>query len=198
MIKPYDPQFSHKDWIDNQDRVKAGGADGLNSRFHLLEDEFAGLAKNQINPMLDALGTSTRHLTLVPALISYTDVGGAEMPAWAQQVDMVDLPNDSRDAHGFMSVVLPDGALVQSLLVTGENQSDEGTLTVALVGRRIDNLGAGPETLVSSTKLNIAAIPQGGEVEIMNETHRYLLTVDMVDAELNATVQVFCAQIVYQ
>ncbi|MER5961468.1 hypothetical protein [Streptomyces sp. NPDC002057] len=195
MIEIYRPQFTHKDWIDNQDRVQAGGEEGLNRRFHQLEDEFAGLAKNQINPMLAVLGTATRHLTLVPALIAYTDAE-VEVPAWAQAIDMVEKPAGEAAAHGFMNVLLPDGVLVRSLLMTGANQSSKGTLTVALKGRKIDN-GDVAKTLVGTTRLDVAVEPEG-EAEIENESHRYFLTVDVEGADLDARVQVFCVRIAYQ
>ncbi|WP_043221738.1 hypothetical protein [Streptomyces sp. NRRL F-5193] len=196
MIKPYDPQFSHKDWIDNQDRVQAGGADGLNSRFHQLEDEFAGLADNQINPILGMLGTAAKHLTLVPTLFRYSE-SGAELQPWSQGVDMVEKAANATEAHGIMNIALPDGVLVRSLLMTGANQSASATLTVALKARKTDNTGGGAKTLVSSTKLDVAAQPTE-EVRITNESFRYFLTVDLTSAEPNKPVKVFCVQFVYE
>ncbi|WP_426367441.1 hypothetical protein [Streptomyces sp. E-08] len=195
MIEHYKPQFTHKDWIDNQDRVQAGGEDGLNRRFHLLEEEFAGLAENQINPIIESLGTPTRHLTLTPALVSYSDAG-AEVPPWSQHIDTVEKPTDATEAHGFMNVVLPDGALVRSLLVTGSNLSSTGTLRVALVGVDI-TIGGGTGFLVESTSLGTPAGPPG-EVKISNDTHRYYLTVDVSGAEEDKSVTVFCVQLAYQ
>ncbi|MEU4077857.1 hypothetical protein DEJ45_01190 [Streptomyces venezuelae] len=196
MIERYVPQFSHKDWIDNQDRVQAGGENGLNSRFHQLEAEFLGLAENQINPMLDVLGASTRHLTLIPALHSYTEDGNA-IPGWVQAVDMVAKPPNVAEAHGFMNVVLPDGVQVLSLLVTGSNQSSTGTLAVSLKGRKIDNTGGGAKTFVSSTKFDMPAQP-AEEVRITNESIRYYLTVEVTGAEPAKPVKVFCVQLAYQ
>ncbi|WP_306326773.1 hypothetical protein [Streptomyces venezuelae] len=196
MIERYVPQFSHKDWIDNQDRVQAGGENGLNSRFHQLEAEFLGLAENHVNPMLEVLGAATRHLTLVPALHSYTK-DGAAVPGWVQAVDMVEKPTNVAEAHGFMNVVLPDGVQVRSLLVTGSNQSSTGTLTVSLTGRKIDNTGGGAKMFVSSTKLDTPAVP-AEEVRMTNESVRYYLMVDLVGAELAKPVKVFCVRLAYQ
>lgn len=36
----YTREFSHDDWIDNEDVVQAGGEKGFNKKFHLIEDEF--------------------------------------------------------------------------------------------------------------------------------------------------------------
>jgi len=45
MAITYTPQFKHQDWIDNVDRVAAGGDNGFNARFHALEAEFTNLSK---------------------------------------------------------------------------------------------------------------------------------------------------------
>jgi hypothetical protein len=39
----YTPTFQHLDWVDNVDRVQAGGDHGFNIEFHNLEKEFASL-----------------------------------------------------------------------------------------------------------------------------------------------------------
>ncbi|MGX1886721.1 hypothetical protein [Streptomyces sp. NPDC055287] len=195
MIERYKPQFSHKDWIDNQDRVQAGGRDGLNHRFHLLENEFAGLAENQINPIIDSRA-STTHLTLTPALMRCISAGG-EVPPWFQGIDMVEKPPGIEQAHGFMNIVLPDGALVRSLLATGNNNSSKGTLHVSLVARNINKAGGGTDFCIQSTTLGTAARPEA-EVKILNDTHRYYVTVDLDGADAASTVQVFCVQLSYQ
>ncbi len=159
MTEHYVPHFSHKDWIDHQHRVQAGGEDGLNSRFHQLEAEFAGLAENQINPIIDELGVSTRHLTLVPVLNRYTE-DGSERPPWQQAVDMVEKPELADQAHGFMNVTLPDGVAVKYLLMTGSNLSGTGTLRVSFKSREINNR-EDTETLLTAEKLGTPAPPQG-------------------------------------
>ncbi|NML51606.1 hypothetical protein HHL19_21785 [Streptomyces sp. R302] len=191
MPDHYVPKFSHKDWIDHQHRVQAGGEDGLNSRFHQLEAEFAGLAQNQINPIIEELGgaVQTRHLTLAPALFPDED-----SPVWIQGVDMVEKPLLAAEAHGFMSIVLPDGVRVKSLLVTGNKSA--GTLTVALKRRPIGNEGVGAEPLVTT---NVLQTPENatGVVRIENESHRHFLTIDITGAA-NGTARVFCVQIAYE
>ncbi len=196
MIERYKPQFTHKDWIDNQDRVQAGGEDGLNHRFHRLEAEFAALADKQINPIIDTLGAPTSHLTLVPALIRYSDAG-TEKPPWTQGIDFAEKPPQVKQAHGFMNVVLPDGAVVRSLLATGTNDSSTGTLLVSFVARGIQDAGGGSDFLIQATRLNTAAEPER-EVKISNDTHRYYLTADLAEATPGATVQIFCVQLTYQ
>lgn len=49
--------FHHTDWLDNVDRVQAGGANGFNHRFRSLESEFAS-----IQNVLDSVGVVSKEL----------------------------------------------------------------------------------------------------------------------------------------
>lgn len=53
----YAVEFTHDDWLDNVDRVQAGGANGFNERFHSLELEFAS-----IQEVLDNAGAVANEL----------------------------------------------------------------------------------------------------------------------------------------
>jgi len=44
MAITYTPLFTHDDWIDNVDRVQAGGPNGFNIRFNGVAEEFGKLA----------------------------------------------------------------------------------------------------------------------------------------------------------
>ncbi|MFD3566005.1 hypothetical protein [Streptomyces sp. NPDC058667] len=193
MIEHYKPQFAHKDWIDNQDRVQAGGTNGINDRFHQLEKEFARLADMHLNPLIDGLGT-TRFISLIPALTAY-EVNGVTN-SWTQGVDQVEKPTNVAAARGFMSISLPDNAHVTSLKVTGENKSERGVLTVALKGRQIANEDGGAVPLIETHEVGTATLPTA-DAKITNSTHRYFLTVEVVDAA-DVVVRVLCVQLTYQ
>src|SRR5436189_142315 len=55
----YTRTFQHPDWVDNVDRVQAGGPNGFNNRFHALEAEFDKLHDviHQINTTIDTLNS---------------------------------------------------------------------------------------------------------------------------------------------
>ncbi|MDT5293171.1 MAG: hypothetical protein QOJ76_51 [Acidobacteriota bacterium] len=53
----YAVEFTHTDWLDNVDRVQAGGANGFNERFHSLEQEFAS-----IQDVLDNAGAVAKEI----------------------------------------------------------------------------------------------------------------------------------------
>jgi hypothetical protein len=44
MAISYTRTFSHTDWVDNVDRVQAGGDNGFNGRFHSIEAEFDAIS----------------------------------------------------------------------------------------------------------------------------------------------------------
>ncbi|WP_199881993.1 hypothetical protein [Streptomyces sp. CB03911] len=195
MIHPYEPQFAHKDWIDNQDRVQAGGANGINLRFHQLEQEFAALAHEQINPIIKELARPEQHLTLVPALTAYKTETGPQ-PPWDQFVDMVAKPAVRREAHGFMNVALPDGAVVKKLLVTGNVHSSGGKLAVTLWSHDIVN-GDEAKSLVTASVTGTQVDPPA-EVTISNAANRYFLQVEVTEALESDVVQVFSVRFTYQ
>ena len=67
MTVSYTPSFTHPDWVDNQDRVQAGGGNGFNVRFHGIEAEPAALqlVVQSINDALTALSTKPRGSSLL-------------------------------------------------------------------------------------------------------------------------------------
>ncbi|UZJ33140.1 hypothetical protein [Streptomyces endophytica] len=83
-IPNYAPKFSHTDWIDNEDRVQAGGENGFNIRFHNLESEFASLA-SVLNPLIGALAKQETCLSLVPILAPSKQVDQPATPPLTPQ-----------------------------------------------------------------------------------------------------------------
>ncbi len=128
----YTPGFEHQDWVDNVDRVRAGGDNGFNGRFHALEAEFARLSQvvTQINTALNALGQPPApqevKTTLLPVLVATSATGWTHnQGGFASKI-----PNQT-SAHGMMNVDLPDGARILSLRATGRI-TGAGSLRVAL------------------------------------------------------------------
>ncbi|WEO99767.1 hypothetical protein A6P39_040185 [Streptomyces sp. FXJ1.172] len=202
QIPHYIPKFAHTDWIDNVDRVQAGGDNGFNARFHNVAAEFATLAQDHINPLVDALSRPQANLTLAPILTPLVTQSGDTQPPWLQGPDGARKPSDgqSQEAHGLMNVSLPDGATIQSMLVTGNQPS--GTVHVILRRRDINN-AQGSEPIIDAAKLNQASQPpspppQPGLAVVNNGTHRYFVTADLTGATGADMIQLFCIQITYQ
>jgi hypothetical protein len=193
----YVPKFSHKDWIDNEDRVQAGGDAGINIRFHKLEDEFRTLADEHLNPLIRFVAPEESFLSLVPVLTpTKTDNNQtqAAMP-WLISTDVAQKASGQKEAHGLMNVVLPDDAEITSLKVIG-TKSGEGTFTVSL--RRRDFEGSLAQDLVRVTALNTPT-PLDPPAKVTNATHRYFLVADLTGAPTDSdTVKLSCFQIAYR
>ncbi|GKQ37938.1 hypothetical protein [Streptomyces sp. A012304] len=197
----YVPKFSHKDWIDNEDRVQAGGEEGINIRFHKLESEFRTLADEHINPLIrfvTPLATPEEaFLSLVPVLIpTRTDSGQTQAAQpWLISTDVAHKAAGQEQAHGLMNVILPEGAEITSLKVFG-TKSGEGTLTVSL--RHKDLTGSGAQDLVKVTALNTPT-SLDPPARVSNATHRYFLVADLTGAPSDAdSVKLSCFQIAYR
>jgi hypothetical protein len=193
-ISPYTPSFSHTDWIDNRDRVQAGGEDGFNARFHALEAEFDLLAAH-INPLVEAFSKPLVKLTFAPILTPYQGEATTR-PAWVQGVDHVRKAANQQEAHGTMGINLPSGAKIQSLLVTGSRPS--GTLSIVLQRHRFDNT-QGSEQIVAADQVGqpFSPPPTSPERAVVDDDYRYYLTADLVGATATDLVQLFCIQLTY-
>ena len=42
---PYTPKFQHQEWVDNVDRVSAGGLNGFNVRFLAIQEDLFKLGE---------------------------------------------------------------------------------------------------------------------------------------------------------
>ncbi|MEU0740855.1 hypothetical protein [Streptomyces sp. NPDC006134] len=196
MASSYVPKFAHTDWIDNKDRVQAGGKDGFNARFHDLAAEFASLA-DVINPLIEALSPAESFLTLMPILAPrrpILDASGTEA-GWKLIGDGAEKPAGQREAHGIMNVTLPEGAEIKSLKILGEEGTATSALpTVRLRRRALD--GDVSEDLVVATAFRQVFLPASRHT-VMNKTHRHFITADVTDAP-NDVVKLFCIQISYK
>ncbi|MFJ7073468.1 hypothetical protein [Streptomyces sp. NPDC098781] len=196
MTTPYVPNFSHVDWIDNQDRVQAGGTNGFNARFHDLTAEFASLA-DVINPWIEALSPSESFLTLMPVLAPRRLPLGAPGTegGWELVGDLAQKPEGPREAHGIMNVALPEGAEIKSLRVLGEEGTRTGALPTVRLQRRALEGNTAAEIVVATAFDQVFAATD--ETVVRNRTHRHFITVDIVDAPDDA-VKLHCFQIMYR
>jgi hypothetical protein len=187
MAISYKRQFSHKDWIDFVDSVVAGGTNGINIRMHAIEAEFDALSQvvAAINTALQGPPPAQRTLSLSPVLAS---VGA---PPWLQELGAVGVPASGQppafagSASGFMPVVLPNGATIQGLRVTG--LSAGGFLQVFL--NRALLTGGTPDSIVlaQNTFANVAAAaafdlqanPQGSNTVVDNSQYKYFVSASL-------------------
>lgn len=134
----FTPTFHHTDYVDNRDRVQAGGPNGFNARFRALEADLTTLSTviTDVDGALDTLGAGpapTQHtLTLSPALVPVVGSG-----AWSHDTSgYASRSGPLTTLAGLQSVPVPNGARLVSLRVLGQN-SGTGTLRIALFRSRL-------------------------------------------------------------
>jgi hypothetical protein len=130
-IVTYTPGFQHEDWVDNVDRVQAGGPNGFNLRFNTIEAEFQKIeqAVQTIDTALGSLGQQVRApitVGLTPILLPF----GANPPwsaiSWSRVSGGVPLgtfvekPTAQDQAWGVLPLNLPNGVRLTQLKPLGE------------------------------------------------------------------------------
>jgi hypothetical protein len=142
----FSPTFSHVDFVDRQDRVRAGGGNGFNSRFNAIQADLLQLSTvvGQIDAALDQLGTSTP----VERTLAFTPMFRFVPPhlgAWFNGADGAAQAHVNADLYGVMSLAPPDGVRLTSMRVVG---------SVSLV--------TSPEPGQVDINLQRAAVPRSG------------------------------------
>jgi hypothetical protein len=197
----YIPAFQHQPWIDNVDRVSAGGPNGVNRRFDDLRAEFDTLANviKQINDALVALGQKPPpqdvKITLTPNLVP---VGGSQV-GWNHRAGLAEKPAGQTSAHGMMSVEFPNGARIRGLRVSGRN-AGAGSLRVALrrQGVTADASAADQIARVDATgdpfDLNVT-VPDGSFPPVDTANFKFFLVADLDNAQATDAVVLTVFQI---
>jgi hypothetical protein len=133
----FTPTFHHTNYVDNRDRVQAGGPNGFNVRFAAIEADLITLSDvvADVDAVLDSLGTpaATQHtLSISPAL---TVVAGSG--AWAlDSAGYASRNGPLTTLAGVQPVPLPNGATLVSFRVVGQN-SGTGSLRISLLRARL-------------------------------------------------------------
>lgn len=130
----FTPTFTHKPWVDNQDRVQAGGLNGFNVRFSSLENDLQSISTvvSEIDTALDALQAGTgpvSHVLAVAPLLSAVVTGDA----WVMDSSgfAVRPGGGILNCIGLAPVPLPNGVTLNSFRASGQN-SGAGLLRVSL------------------------------------------------------------------
>jgi hypothetical protein len=158
MAISYTRTFAHADWIDNVDRVQAGGDSGFNGRFHGLEAEFDSISG--VVTLVD--GQLTTHTGQISALAQQVAALGGIVQApitigltpqllptnpdaantfwspvyWSTVLvgapngsyAKVPLTNPGMTADGVLPLTLPEGVKLLNLSVLGQAANLKTTL----------------------------------------------------------------------
>ncbi|WP_030241790.1 hypothetical protein [Streptomyces sp. NRRL S-350] len=140
----FTPTFQHTDWVDNRDRVQAAGQNGFNNRFNAVEADLKNLSA-VVGTIDQAITALSAHPTTAPKTISLSPLLTPALPSAASpqpspagwSIDSTTgiaqkPPGLSGSFAGVMNVVLPGGAVVQSLRITATNSSTVARFSVSL------------------------------------------------------------------
>lgn len=116
----YDPKFHHVDWVDNVDRITAGGANGFNVRFDTITSDLQKLSTVvlQVDAALDvaAGGAGTAQVLTVP--LDFPPTAGA---GWTCDTNGAGHPpTDPAGANVAMGLTLPDHVRLTSFRAIGQ------------------------------------------------------------------------------
>jgi hypothetical protein len=143
----FTPTFHHTAYVDNRDRVQAGGPNGFNARFSAIEDDLTTLSTvvGKVDAALDALGApapTQRTLTLTPSLAPVAGRG-----AWTSDAaGYASRTGPLTQLSGVQWVPLPHDAVLVSLRALGQN-SGTGSLRITLFRSRLLSVVAQPEQI---------------------------------------------------
>jgi hypothetical protein len=147
MAITYTRTFAHVDWIDNVDRVQAGGDGGFNGRFHSVEAEFDTIS----GVVTQVDGQLTTHTGQISALAQQVSALGGivQAPITIRLVPQMfpfnpDNPSFSWSQIYWSATLLgqPAGTYVK-VPVTNQNMTADGVLPLALPeGVKLLNLTA--------------------------------------------------------
>jgi hypothetical protein len=207
----YKRVFTHREWVDNVDRVQAGGDNGFNERFHALEAEFelvSGVVQ-QIDTAIGSLGQAVAApvtVGLIPVLEPYrlpttspwSSIVWSRVFAGQPQGTYVEKPTANDNAWGVLPLSLPNGVKLRSLKVLGELPGT-GTMTTEL----IRELRAPPFDLTRLLILpgfsgpGAQATPIPGSPAFTGDTHLFYLLASVTGAA-NQDVKLRGFQITYE
>jgi len=196
MPDNYSPRFQHQDWRDGADLVSAEDpAKGFNKRFRDLQQEFQEIARivGQINSSLTPLSTT---LTFAPSLFP-----NAPASPWLQTSGIVTKDPTKSEANGWLSLQLPNGLVIQSVVVVG---SKSGSFHFRLALQQQPLSSAGNAVVLFSSQL--AEDPDGAfnkslqlrpevNTTINNTANKYLITAVILNAAATATASISAIQV---
>jgi hypothetical protein len=176
----YTRTYSHLDWMDNVDRVRAGGDHGFNAEFHNLEAEFDAIS-SAITGLAVKPPPTKFTVTLTPNLIPTT----TQANALFQHIEgAAVVPIKQILAAGMQTMPFPPGVVLNTLRMTGAKSS--GTIE-AVLQRQLLPFGSQPAAVATvvvgptqNGPFDVSANPADPNFTTVDTTqYRYYLSVSL-------------------
>lgn len=200
----FTPTFNHTPWVDNKDRVQAGGTNGFNIRFASLENDLQTISTvvGAIDGALDSLEAGTGPVAQVLSIAppTFLPIGGATNQVWTQDVDGSAIPSPLHgNADGIMPITLQGGATLTQFAVKGAFSGAGGLELDFQRGRptgttaTIDLLAS---VIVGVTPGNTAMI-SGPNAVVDTNNYYYFVRASIAGAGATTNARIFGIQITF-
>ncbi|MFF0430706.1 hypothetical protein ACFYU9_00555 [Streptomyces sp. NPDC004327] len=196
----FSPTFKHVAWVDNRDRVAAGGQNGFNVRFDALQHDLEALSS-----VVAAIDTGLKAAGQRPAVPRVLALPPAFLPIAAKQPwglngagAAVRISTTDSDVSGALPVAPPDGATLTAFRVTGQN-SGAGTLAINLFRSPLTDLNT-REPLAQLAPTGTFGDPvdiTAGKAKVDMTAFRYFVTASLSHAADGDIVVITSVQLTY-
>ncbi|MEW2352936.1 hypothetical protein [Spirillospora sp. NPDC029432] len=197
----FEPGFRHVEWVDNRDRVQAGGPNGFNVRFTAIRKDLETIsgAVSAIDTAIKKLSQQAppepRRLSLPPL---FTPVGST--PPWTfDAAGTAVRPDDEAEVAGQMTVPLPDKVRLLELRVLGRNTGQDSRLNIVL--GRVPLVGStAPERLaqvLGDDTFDFTSAVDESRARVDMSAFRYQVSARVTGAVPGDTVTLSSVQIKY-
>lgn len=198
--------FRHDDWVDNVDRVQAGGDNGFNERFHAIEAELDVIGKvvqvidTEVSKLGDTPAQPPVRTSLSPTLVA---IGAA---GWSHVDGMAVKPGNAAAADGMMVVNLPHGSRIVSLRAVGSSGQAAGSAANANIRIRLRRQAVvgpgGSETIATipidgpNDPFDVTVAANASFERVNNDQFKYYITASVSSAGQNDPIQLRAFQII--
>jgi hypothetical protein len=195
------PTFHHVDWVDNRDRVQAGGPNGFNIHFSSIETDLNAISGvvAALDTAIDALGQKPppvqQKLSLAPTMVTL------DPPGWSYDTSgNAYRPSGTSGVSGILTVPLPDGIQLVSLRALGQN-TGAGILTIGLFRSPLAGSTSPPDLLVrvygNSNPYDVTFNIDSSMSQVDMSTYRYFLIAACSGTAASDVVTISAFQITY-
>ena len=195
------PTFHHVAWVDNRDRVQAGGPNGFNTRFSSIETDLHSIstAVGALDAAIDALGQKPppvqQKLTLAPAMVPLNP------PGWSiDSSGNAFRPTGQTGVSGILAVPLLDGVQLVSLRALGQN-SGSGIVTVALFRSPLAGSTSPPDRLArvsgDTNPFDVTIAVDSSMSRVDMSTFRYFVIAACANSAPSDVITISAIQIAY-
>jgi hypothetical protein len=198
----FTPTFTHTPWVDNKDRVQAGGTNGFNVRFAALENDLQTMSTvvGQIDAAVEALqagtGPVSHVLTIAPVLNAVTTGAPWSLDTSGYAVR----PSASTSCIGLAPITLPNNITLSSLRTSGQN-SGAGLLKISLWRAHATGPATAGDQIATlngdANPFDHTATITGSFAAVDTTTYRYFVLAQLAGAATADVVTIASFQITY-